>query len=100
MKRNRAYAHLATYDGPPNRPPIPRPPMRSPRCVRVTADQRLQIRNATDQPATVSLAHHSATIAPGETALFDQPFGDYLQPGVHRITMSTYGSSGAEVWLG
>lgn len=75
------------------------PDIPSPRCVRVTTDQRLQIRNATDQPATVSLAHHSATIAPGETALFDQPFGDYLQPGVHRITMSTYGSSGAEVWL-
>jgi len=52
MKRNRAYAHLATYDGPPN-------PLASP----------------------------------------IRPFGEYLQPGVHRVTMSTYGSSGAEVWL-
>lgn len=75
------------------------PDIPSPRCVQVTADQRLQIRNATDQPATVSLAQHSATLAPGETTLFDQPFGEYLEPGVHRVSMSTYGESGAEIWL-
>lgn len=65
----------------------------SPRCVKVTADQRLQVRNDTDQPQDASIAHHSVTLAPGETALFDQPVGEYLQPGIH------HGPLGAEIWL-
>jgi hypothetical protein len=45
------------------------------------------------QPQDASIAHHSVTLAPGETALFDQPVGEYLQPGIH------HGPLGAEIWL-
>jgi hypothetical protein len=75
------------------------PDIPSPRCVQVTADQRLRIVNRADQPCDVSLAQFSATLQPGESTDFDMPFGDYLEPGVHRVGMSIYGSSGAEVWL-
>jgi hypothetical protein len=75
------------------------PDIPSPRCTEVTADQRLQVRNNTDQQITVSLADFSATLSPGAAQLYDRPFGDYLEPGVHRITVSLYGDSGPEIWL-
>lgn len=70
-----------------------------PRCARVTADQRLQVRNDTDETVTVSFASFGAELAPGAAQLFDRPFGEYLQPGVHRVDVSLYGGSGPEIWL-
>lgn len=75
------------------------PDVPAPRCAKVGPGQTLSVRNATDQEVHVTFAGRSATIAPGGIGAFDQPFGDYLQPGVHRLTASLYGSSGAEIWL-
>jgi hypothetical protein len=75
------------------------PDVPSPRCTQVTADQRLQVRNNTDQQVSVSFADFSATLAPGASQLFDRAFGDYLQPGVHGVDVSLYGGSGPEIWL-
>jgi hypothetical protein len=75
------------------------PDIPSPRCTRVTPEQRLQVRNDTDQEVTVSLDAFTATLAPGATQADDRAFGDYLQPGVHRISVTLYGSSGPEIWL-
>lgn len=73
----------------------------SPRCTEVTPDQILRVFNNTEEEITVSLADFSATIAPGgPAAVFDTPFGEYLQPGVHRINVSPlYGESGPVIWL-
>jgi cytoskeletal protein RodZ len=72
----------------------------SPRCTEVTADQRLVVRNATTDVVTVTLADFRVTVAPGESELLDRPFGEYLAPGVHRVsTGALYGGSGPEIWL-
>lgn len=68
-----------------------------PRCMEVTPGQRLQVRNNTDEQVTVSFADFSATLAPGQSQQFNQPFGDYLQPGVHKVNASPY--SGGEINL-
>lgn len=75
------------------------PDIPSPRCVQVDADQSLRVRNNTDQQVDVSFAHHAATLAPGGAQAFAQAFGDYLEPGVHRVDTSLYGGSGPEIWL-
>ena len=75
------------------------PDIPAPRCARVTADQHLQVRNASGQTVTVSFANFSAELAPGATQAHTRPFGEYLQPGVHRVSVSLYGDSGPEIWL-
>jgi hypothetical protein len=75
------------------------PDIPSPRCVRVTAAQRLRLRNSTGESVTVTFAGSSTTLASGQTHLYDQAFGDYLAPGVHRVSVSFYGDSGPEIWL-
>jgi hypothetical protein len=75
------------------------PDIPSPRCMEVTADQRLQVRNASGETVSVTFAGFSVTLDDGETHLFNQAFGDYLAPGVHRVSASIYGDSGAEIWL-
>ncbi len=69
-----------------------------PRCVAVSSTQRLRLVNDATQ-ITVQFGPFSADLAPGQTVIFDRPFGDYLDPGVHLVTTSTYGGSGPEVWL-
>jgi hypothetical protein len=75
------------------------PDIPSPRCVKVTATQRLRLRNSTGESVTVTFAGSSTTLASGQTHLYDQAFGDYLAPGVHRVSVSFYGDSGPEIWL-
>jgi hypothetical protein len=75
------------------------PDIPSPRCVRVRPDQSLRVVNASGQTVEISFAGRSATLASGASEAYPQPFGDYLAPGVHRVTASLYGESGAEVWL-
>ncbi len=69
-----------------------------PRCVAVSSNQRLRLVSDGAQ-VTVRFGPFSADLAPGQTVIFDRPFGDYLDPGVHLVTTSTYGGSGPEVWL-
>jgi hypothetical protein len=71
----------------------------SPRCTNVRADQSLRVTNNTDQTVSVALADYSATLPPGASRGLGGAFGDYLQPGVHRITVSLYGGSGPEIDL-
>jgi hypothetical protein len=76
------------------------PDVPAPRCAQVGPDQSLRIRNSSDQQVEVSLAYHAATLAPGAAQSFTQPFGEYLEPGVHRVSVSPlYGGSGPEIWL-
>ncbi len=73
------------------------PGVPDPRCVRARPDQKLQVVNATEQPAQVRLAEFDATLNPGERQVFDKPFGEYLAPGVHFVSISTLGN--AALWL-
>jgi hypothetical protein len=75
------------------------PDIPSPRCVEVTAEQILQVSNAAGETVDVSFGGTSVALAAGDAYTFDQPFGDYLAPGVHRVSASIYGDSGAEIWL-
>lgn len=75
------------------------PDVPSPRCVQVRPDQSLRVRNATDQPVDVSFGGTSATVAAGAAQAFPRPFGEYLAPGVHRVSTSLYGGSGPEIYL-
>lgn len=69
----------------------------SPRCVKVNAAQILTVHNTTSDPIDISFGPFSAHIEPAQSFTFDTPFGDYLEPGVHRVVSSLY--SGPEVWL-
>lgn len=75
------------------------PDVPSPRCIEVTAEQILQVTNAAGEEVTVTFGGSSVALADGDAYTFDQPFGDYLAPGVHRVSASIYGDSGAEIWL-
>ncbi len=72
--------------------------MPQPRCVAVSSGQRLRLVNNATQ-VKVQLGPFSSDLGPGQSVIFDRPFGDYLDPGVHIVTTSTYGGSGPEVWL-
>lgn len=56
-----------------------------PRCVKVTANQRLKFINGKDHEVQIILAHFSMNLPPGGEALLDQPVGEYLAPGDHLI---------------
>lgn len=72
----------------------------APACIRVTADQRLQVRNDTDQQVTVSVGGWvTGTVEPGQSGVVGGRFGGYLEPGVHRVTVSPYPHPGPEIWL-
>ena len=77
-----------------------------PRCVRVRADQRLQVVNKAspsgpaDKTVTVRWPPFGQrTLTPGSTIVFEQNFGSYLAPGDHIVGISKYGSGGAEILL-
>lgn len=76
------------------------PDVPSPRCVQARPDQSLRVRNAAGEPVDVSFGGRSARLADGASEAFPQPFGEYLAPGVHRVSASIYGGSGAEIYLG
>ncbi len=73
---------ILTPDGPP-----------MPRCVKVTAAQRLRITNGTAATVRITLGHFDVEIVAGQEALLDEPVGEYLAPGVHLMV------NGPEVWL-
>ncbi len=68
-----------------------------PRCLILRGDQRLSVTNVSDGPISVTLGSaYSATVAPGETHIFDAPMGARLAPGVHRLAAAT---SSADIWV-
>lgn len=71
----------------------------SPRCQHISPNQSLRIINHTDHPADIRLADHALTLPPQTEGMIDQPFGDYLAPGVHILEISTYPGGGAALWL-
>jgi hypothetical protein len=70
----------------------------SPRCSKITPEQRLRVVNNTAEPVQVELARFRVTVAPAEAQVLDAPAGDYLAPGVHVLQVSST-AGGAEVWL-
>jgi hypothetical protein len=82
------------------------PDVPQPRCVSVSAQQELRVVNRSNavgqrgSTITVRWADFSARTVPvGATTLYTQPFGAYLEGGVHDLHVSLYGSSSAQVWL-
>jgi hypothetical protein len=60
----------------------------APRCLLIRGEQRLQIKNATNETITVILGRVEMTLDPGETKTDNQTFDSYLARGVHGIWMS------------
>lgn len=73
------------------------PDIPDPRCTIIRPDQILQVVNQRGEDITIRLGQHQAQIGHDESATFDQPFGDYLAPGVHLIEVQP--CCGAELWL-
>jgi hypothetical protein len=71
------------------------PPM--PRCTQILAWQSLKFENATGQEVSFTLGVYDFNLEPGGEMLVDRPAGEYLQPGVHRLTLSAGYTS--EIWL-
>lgn len=70
-----------------------------PRCVQVTASQRLRVVSRVDTAVTVHLGNEEVRVDPRESATIDRQFGEYLQDGVHRMRVDGYVPGGAEIWL-
>jgi hypothetical protein len=84
------------------------PDVPSPRCMTVTASQRLRVQNRTSAHGstpvvvTVEVAGFAPrTLQPGASTTFDRPFGDYLAPGEHVVHLRPLygGDGGGVVWL-
>lgn len=73
------------------------PDIPSPRCLKVNASQKLQVFNRTDSTLQLSLGHLEHTLPPQEETILEEPFGDYLAPGVHRLSAKPF--SGPEIFL-
>jgi hypothetical protein len=86
----------ATFDGPSVEITI-NGDIPSPHCAIIRPDQLLTIINATSSTIHVSIGEFSSTILPGKQYSIDLPFGEYLAPGVHLISVTPY--FGAELWL-
>ncbi len=73
------------------------PDVPSPRCLKVTAQQRLKAINRTEVAVRVELGPFALDLQPGAEGALEQPFGAFLAPGVHQVLAPPY--SGPEVWL-
>ncbi len=71
--------------------------MPSPRCVKVTSQQRIEVRNRTQSALQLELGFKRAQVEAGGTYRFGQPVGEFLAPGVHVLLAAPF--SGPEVWL-
>lgn len=74
------------------------PDIPDPRCSLILPDQMLEVINHREETLTVSIGHLSAEIPPGGSHRFELPFGEYLLPGVHAISVQP--CCGAELVLG
>jgi hypothetical protein len=74
------------------------PDIPSPRCLKVTSEQRLRVVNRTGAALALILGNLPASsLQPNGETTFDQPFGKLLAPGVHVLDASPY--FGPEIWL-
>ncbi len=69
----------------------------SPRCLKVTREQRLKVINGTAASVQIQLGPFTLELQPGTEGSLEAPFGDYLAPGVHHLMVSPY--TGPELWL-
>jgi hypothetical protein len=58
-----------------------------PRCIQVTAGQRLRVENVRVNTVTVVFGLFKTDIPPHEARILDLPFGEYLEPGMHGLEM-------------
>jgi hypothetical protein len=79
---NEDYATITIY------PDIP-----DPRCLEIKPEQRLKVTNRTEGKIQVKIGLFQAEIKPNEVYIFDEPVGEYLAPGVHRVQVSPCCSS-------
>ena len=75
------------------------PDVPSPRCTKVTGGQRLRVVNQTSEEIDVQIAGIKMRLGAGDEGSVDAPFGSYLAPGVHLMSISSL-AGGAEIWLG
>lgn len=61
------------------------PDIPDPRCIKVRPAQKLTVINHRGETLQVRIGPFETTILPEDQYLFDQPFGDYLAPGVHVL---------------
>lgn len=73
------------------------PDMPDPRCVIVKPEQKLRVTNKTPVTIEVTLGTFTISLEPGVAGVMDQPFGEYLEPGVHQVMVSP--CCGGEIWL-
>jgi hypothetical protein len=73
------------------------PDVPSPRCVKVTSQQRIEVRNRTQSAVQLKLGFKRPQVEAGGTYRFEQPLGEFLLPGVHVLLAAPF--SGPEVWL-
>lgn len=74
------------------------PDVPSPRCTKVTGDQRLRVINETDQVQKVSLGAFDVQLDPGKEATSQATFAEMLNPGDYLLSISGFAGS-AEIWL-
>jgi hypothetical protein len=61
------------------------PDIPEPRCAVIKPEQMLEVVNDRGETLTVAIGQMQAELAPDESVRFEQPFGEYLLPGVHRL---------------
>ena len=69
----------------------------SPRCIKVTSIQLLQIINKTKKLITFTLGYTNFFISPYSSTMINQNFGTYFAPGIHTILFGSLPSP--EIWL-
>jgi hypothetical protein len=73
------------------------PDIPDPRCSKVKANQKLEVINQTQNTLEVSIGNFHTSLEPGAEVVFDTPFGDYLEIGVHQLQVKP--CCGPELWL-
>jgi hypothetical protein len=73
------------------------PGIPDPRCLIVSANQRLRVINRTEGTVEISLAGVAQTLEPDGSFTFTAEFGELLQPGVHALAVDP--CCGGEIWL-
>lgn len=68
-----------------------------PRCIAVRPYQKLVLINRAPERITFRLGRFYGAIEPGESEVFDMPFGEYLDQGVHSLHITPHG--GPEIFL-
>jgi hypothetical protein len=70
-----------------------------PRCLIVTADQRLKVVNKTKKSVQIDLGPQVSTrLRPGREIVLGPKFGDYLARGVHFLEESAF-EGDPEIWF-